>query len=64
LLGGTQIGYYLDESNGWSLSLKDLQSSVDSAKAKGITPKALVIINPGNPTGQALNVENMKEVTF
>jgi aspartate/methionine/tyrosine aminotransferase len=44
--------------------LKELQTSVTNAKAKGITPKALVIINPGNPTGQALNVENMKEVIF
>lgn len=28
----------------------------------GISTRALVIINPGNPTGQCLSVENMKEI--
>lgn len=29
-----QIGYYLDESNHWSLSSEELQRSIDSAKCK------------------------------
>lgn len=62
LLNGSQCGYYLDESNGWSLSIEELQRSVDLARSKGIQPRAIVIINPGNPTGQCLQRENMKEI--
>ena len=35
---------------GWSLSVDQLKLSFDNAKAKKITPRALVVINPGNPT--------------
>lgn len=62
LLGGTKINYYLDEDKGWGLSIEELQNAVNSARTKGINPRAIVIINPGNPTGQCLEVENMKEI--
>lgn len=29
---------------------------------KGVTPKCLVVINPGNPTGQVLSGENIKDI--
>lgn len=29
---------------------------------KTCTPRALVVINPGNPTGQLLSQENIKEI--
>ncbi len=45
LSGGTPVHYICDEANGWMPSLADIQSK--------ITPrtKAIVIINPNNPTG-------------
>lgn len=61
LLGGRQIGYYLDEAGNWGLSLEELQRSYDDAVAQGLKPKALVLINPGNPTGQVLSSEQMQQ---
>jgi alanine transaminase len=51
----------LDEDNKWSLSVKELQRSFDEAKSK-CQPRALCIINPGNPTGQLLTRQNMEEI--
>jgi len=62
LLGGTKVNYYLDESKGWGLSIEELNSSVVKSKMKGINVRAIVVINPGNPTGKCLDVENMKEI--
>ncbi|KAF0685004.1 Aste57867_23033 [Aphanomyces stellatus] len=60
--GGTLSGYYLDEQTGWSMSIPELKRTIAEARANGKTPRALVVINPGNPTGQVLNVDNMKEI--
>jgi len=62
LFGGTQVGYYLNEETGWSLSTEELDRSIRNARSFNIDVKALVIINPGNPTGQCLSIENMKEI--
>jgi alanine transaminase len=62
LLGGQGVPYYLDESKGWSFDVNDLAASVAKAKNAGITPRAMVMINPGNPTGQVLKKSNLKEV--
>lgn len=62
LLGGQPVPYYLDESKGWSFDIKDLAASVANAKKAGITPRGMVMINPGNPTGQVLKKSNLKEV--
>lgn len=35
LYGGTSVKYYLDESNGWAMSLKSLQDAIKGAR-KGI----------------------------
>lgn len=52
---GVPLPYYLDESQGWSTSVASVEKAIEKAKAEGVTPKALVIINPGNPTGALLN---------
>lgn len=62
LYGGSQIGYYLDEANSWQLNEEILTNSLNDAKAKGIDPVAIVVINPGNPTGAVLSFENVKMV--
>jgi len=59
LYGGEQIGYYLDEENGWQLNETILTQSLNQAKSKGINPVGLVVINPGNPTGAVLSQENI-----
>lgn len=54
--------YYLDEASGWGMSVPELKKSVDKARAAGITVRGLVMINPGNPTGQCLSEANLKEL--
>lgn len=48
-----QVEYYLDESKNWGLTLSELERSLAEAR-KTCNPRALAIINPGNPTGQVL----------
>ncbi|XP_059458121.1 alanine aminotransferase 2 isoform X2 [Corylus avellana] len=62
LHGGTLVPYYLDEATGWGLEVSELKKQLDSAKSKGITVRALVVINPGNPTGQVLAEENQRGI--
>nr|AIT69932.1 alanine transaminase [Betaphycus philippinensis] len=59
---GVQVGYYLDEDEGWSLSMAELQGRLEEARGRGVDVRAIVIINPGNPTGQVLTRQNMEDV--
>jgi alanine transaminase len=61
-LGGKLVGYYLDEDNGWSLSVEELERSYKEATDAGIDVRAFVCVNPGNPTGQVLPLESLKAV--
>lgn len=56
-----QIGYYLDESKHWGLDIAELERSLAEAK-KICAPRAIVVINPGNPTGQVLSRENIEAI--
>jgi alanine transaminase len=62
LLQGTLVPYYLDESKGWACSVDSIANSFARAKKNGLTPRALVVINPGNPTGQVLPESNIREI--
>ncbi|WJZ94202.1 hypothetical protein VitviT2T_013079 [Vitis vinifera] len=62
LHGGTLVPYYLDEATGWGLEISELQKQLEDAKSKGITVRALVVINPGNPTGQVLSEDNQRDI--
>lgn len=62
LLGGTLVPYYLEETANWGLDINNLRESVRQAAFKGITVRAMVIINPGNPTGQCLSEANLREI--
>jgi alanine transaminase len=62
LYGGSMVGYYLNESKGWSMERQELERSITAARADGLNVRALVVINPGNPTGNCLSLDNMKEV--
>lgn len=59
--GMNQIGYYLVEEKNWSLDEKELENSLKAAK-KVCVPRAIVVINPGNPTGQVLTKENIQQI--
>ena len=56
LSGGTPVHYLCDEANGWMPNLDDIRAK--------ITPrtKALVVINPNNPTGVLYSEELLKSL--
>lgn len=56
------LGYELDEARSWALPVEELEVSLAKARADGVVTKALVVINPGNPTGNSLPEDNMKEI--
>src|SRR5262245_44179910 len=62
LFGGAAIPYYLIEEENWSLSIPDLEQALDNARKNGIIPRALAVINPGNPTGGCLPEAKMGQV--
>jgi hypothetical protein len=63
LLGGTQVPYYLDEANHWGLSVARARAAVRRRQEEaGVDVRALVVINPGNPTGQVMSYDNIAEV--
>lgn len=59
---GRQVGYYLDEEHDWNLSRAMLDEAMARAKAAGTKTKAIVVINPGNPTGSVLRHDNVKMI--
>ncbi|EEB17477.1 Alanine aminotransferase, putative [Pediculus humanus corporis] len=59
--GMTLIGYYLQESNNWGLDMNELSRSLCEAQ-KHCHPRAIVVINPGNPTGQVLTRCNIEDI--
>eukprot|EP00030_Apusomonadida_sp_AF-17_P000323 a1627_136.p1 GENE.a1627_136~~a1627_136.p1 ORF type:complete len:534 (+),score=209.02 a1627_136:124-1602(+) len=61
-IGGTRVDYLLDEANDWGLSVETLARSLSSARGRGLEVRALVVINPGNPTGQCLSESNIREI--
>ncbi|HOT58479.1 MAG TPA: aminotransferase class I/II-fold pyridoxal phosphate-dependent enzyme [Spirochaetia bacterium] len=62
LYEGKQVNYYLDEHNNWKLSRQMLEESIAEARRFGVTVKAIVVINPGNPSGAVLDEENIKMI--
>ena len=60
--GGVQVNYYPDEERGWVFDRSILVDSYDKAQAEGVNVKAIVVINPGNPTGAVLDEGSMIEL--
>jgi alanine transaminase len=56
------VPYYLDESAEWGLDIEDLRKNVEKARHDGTVLKGMVVINPGNPTGNCLTLENMQDI--
>eukprot|EP00803_Ostreobium_quekettii_P003210 evm.model.scf_2660.3 EVM.evm.TU.scf_2660.3 scf_2660:14056-20696(-) len=61
-LGGTLVGYYMDEANAWGMDFDLLKELVDNTRAEGKCVRGLVFINPGNPTGQVLTKEDLQRL--
>jgi len=59
---GVALPYHLDESHDWSTSIEAIEEALAKARQDGIEPKALVIINPGNPTGALLDEPTMEKL--
>lgn len=55
LFGGVAIGYHADEQADWGLSREALEKALAGAAARGVKARAIVVINPGNPTGAVLS---------
>lgn len=49
-LNAVQVDYYLDEERTWALDVAELRRALCQARAH-CRPRALCVINPGNPTG-------------
>lgn len=59
---GVPVPYLLDEQSGWSTSPEKVREALKQAKEQGTEVVALVVINPGNPTGALLNEEVQREL--
>jgi len=60
--GGTQVSYYPDEDRGWTVSRDAILEPLEAAERAGVQVKAIVVINPGNPTGAILDETSMQQV--
>jgi len=62
LLGEYFQGYELGEDGGWSLQAEAIEKAIAQAEAKGKHVRAIVVINPGNPTGNTLPRRTIEEI--
>ncbi|XP_047420136.1 alanine aminotransferase 1 isoform X2 [Sciurus carolinensis] len=60
-LGAVQVDYYLDEERAWALDVAELRRALSQARDH-CCPRALCVINPGNPTGQVQTRECIEAV--
>ena len=60
--GGRTVPYYLNEEHNWSLDLEELNKAYNKAVAEGTNVRAIVVINPNNPTGQVLPPEEIEDI--
>ena len=55
------VPYYLDEANAWSTDFPVIKEAYEKAIGEGTDVRAIVIINPGNPTGASLSEKDVEE---
>ena len=56
LAGGRAVHYLCDEENGWNPAIDDIRVKINA------NTKAIVIINPNNPTGAVYSPEILREI--
>ena len=62
LLDAKCVPYYLEEDQAWGTDINTIRKSLEDAKATGVDVRAIVVINPGNPTGASLSPDAIKSV--
>ncbi|KAF1349645.1 alanine aminotransferase 2 [Delphinella strobiligena] len=62
LLNAKCVPYLLDEGKQWGTDIEAIKESLSKAKKESIDVRAIVIINPGNPTGSSLSSDEIKGV--
>lgn len=62
VLNARCVPYYLDEAKQWGTDLETIQEAYKKAKSEGTDVRAIVVINPGNPTGASLSAEDVRAV--
>ncbi|EDO18209.1 hypothetical protein Kpol_543p39 [Vanderwaltozyma polyspora DSM 70294] len=62
LSNSTAIPYYLKEHTSWSTNTKEIEINIKESMANGVKPVAIVIINPGNPTGAILSESDLADI--
>ncbi|KAF4554398.1 Aminotransferase-like protein [Elsinoe fawcettii] len=60
LLNAKAVPYYLEEDKVWGTDIEGIKNSLLKARSEGIDVRAIVIINPGNPTGASLPADDIK----
>ena len=62
VLNATCVPYYLDEGQGWGTDVEAIRGAYEKAKGEGLDVRAIVVINPGNPTGANLSAGDVRKV--
>ncbi|KAL4769513.1 pyridoxal phosphate-dependent transferase [Aspergillus nidulans var. acristatus] len=62
LLNAQCVPYHLEEQKAWGTDIGTIKKSLEQAKAAGTDVRAIVVINPGNPTGASLSPADIKSV--
>ncbi|KAF2716830.1 PLP-dependent transferase [Polychaeton citri CBS 116435] len=62
LLNAKLVPYYLNEDQAWGTDVGSIGEALKSAQKQGIDVRAVVVINPGNPTGASLKSEDIQSV--
>lgn len=62
VLNARCVPYYLDESKAWATNLDVIKESYQTARQNGTDVRAIVVINPGNPTGASLTAKDIKSI--
>lgn len=62
LMNARPVPYYLDESQNWGTDLESVRSAYKKAIDEGTDVRAIVVINPGNPTGGSLTAEEISGI--
>ncbi|KAF2092516.1 PLP-dependent transferase [Rhizodiscina lignyota] len=62
VLNARCVPYFLEEHKAWGTNLEEIKSALATAREEGTDVRAIVVINPGNPTGASLSEEDIQEV--
>ncbi|KAE8149839.1 pyridoxal phosphate-dependent transferase [Aspergillus avenaceus] len=62
LLNAQCVPYLLEEQKAWGTDVNAIRDSLAQARSAGTDVRAIVVINPGNPTGASLSEQDIKNV--